>query len=696
MSEEYYHGYRSICSYIRTCKGSCSFSEFLDLYQKTIKDSPPNTDDWNGLQTTWQRRFLGVVKDIIPDEYDNVLAKEYSIIVPAQVMVVALLVDHRTGFEVKSETAKKALMTYWQNIVNEKGRISVINNHISGSLQILDATAKHNTDVIISKVESLNPHEDQLLKEKTSDLEETAEGSTPKRFRYEDAYDNIRSDDESDLDPVTGKFNNDAEIDEFFSSGRNTRDSYKVHEDYNERMVSVPYKNSLDKSDDVLRKATKTGDYDILTTVSLTEQYDNEFFNAIADAIETVRQLPGGSNSIMYYRILDLRPPPLNGNKNDYRATDFLSEQVNNIVRERAKVAVGNLFKPSKGATALLDTLQKFHTNYIDSLCKRMRVVGVVGLIQQLNVDLNEKTIIWRAVPATIEELLKEECKEGTDDEKTMNDNVKMINEKLKVIDVEDDEIQWIFHTIDEVIRIIRTGFLNTSLTERDVDMTLVKPFMDILWGITHLHYGEGESRASRKRRLTTENTGQFGDKFDWLISCYSVRPDNVRGVELGVLENSGPNYPDGSDKVRMQFRKVVKTARDQLSQIIDIIEHECDSSQLPENLVRGLKSLFVVGLHIVSFEIQAHVVYLVEGNIYAVAEIGRVQLPYSMDSLDRVLDMCYLFLRIKAIVSRSKIIVQALMEEAKKPSGSVKNTITKCQVDELGTPSKKIKTRKT
>ena len=61
----------------------------------------------------------------------------------------------------------------------------------------------------------------------------------------------------------------------------------------------------------------------------------------------------------MYYRILDLRPPPLNGNKNDYRASDFLSEQVNNIVRERAEVAVGNLFKPSKSANALLDTLQK-------------------------------------------------------------------------------------------------------------------------------------------------------------------------------------------------------------------------------------------------------------------------------------------------------------------------------------------------
>jgi len=65
-----------------------------------------------------------------------------------------------------------------------------------------------------------------------------------------------------------------------------------------------------------------------------------------------------------------------------------------------------------------------------------MRVVGVAGLIQQLSVDLNEKTIVWRAVPATIEELLKEECKEGTDGEKIMNDDVKMIDEKLKVIDV--------------------------------------------------------------------------------------------------------------------------------------------------------------------------------------------------------------------------------------------------------------------
>ena len=60
-------------------KGSCSFSEFLDLYQETIIDSPPSADDWNGLQMTWQRRFLNAVKDIIPDEYDNILAKVFYI-----------------------------------------------------------------------------------------------------------------------------------------------------------------------------------------------------------------------------------------------------------------------------------------------------------------------------------------------------------------------------------------------------------------------------------------------------------------------------------------------------------------------------------------------------------------------------------------------------------------------------------------
>ncbi|CAB4433295.1 unnamed protein product [Rhizophagus irregularis] len=57
MSEmsEYYHGYTSICSYIRNRNETCSF---IDLYQEMIIHSPPNTDDWSGLETAWKMRFL--------------------------------------------------------------------------------------------------------------------------------------------------------------------------------------------------------------------------------------------------------------------------------------------------------------------------------------------------------------------------------------------------------------------------------------------------------------------------------------------------------------------------------------------------------------------------------------------------------------------------------------------------------------
>ncbi|CAI2187612.1 13237_t:CDS:10 [Funneliformis geosporum] len=119
---EYYQGYTSICSYISNHNETCSFREFVDLYKEMIIDSPPNTDDWSGLETAWEMRFLRSVKDIIPEKYDDIHAK------------------------VKSEISNKSLMYHWQNIVNEKGQKSVINNHISGSLKILDATAKHNVN----------------------------------------------------------------------------------------------------------------------------------------------------------------------------------------------------------------------------------------------------------------------------------------------------------------------------------------------------------------------------------------------------------------------------------------------------------------------------------------------------------------------------------------------------------------------
>jgi hypothetical protein len=37
--------------------------------------SPPNTDDWSGLETAWEMRFLRNIKDIIPEKYDDIHAK---------------------------------------------------------------------------------------------------------------------------------------------------------------------------------------------------------------------------------------------------------------------------------------------------------------------------------------------------------------------------------------------------------------------------------------------------------------------------------------------------------------------------------------------------------------------------------------------------------------------------------------------
>ncbi|CAG8593569.1 17307_t:CDS:2 [Funneliformis caledonium] len=51
MSEEYYRSYTSISSYIRNRNKNYLFHEFVDLYQEMIIESPPNTDNWNSLET---------------------------------------------------------------------------------------------------------------------------------------------------------------------------------------------------------------------------------------------------------------------------------------------------------------------------------------------------------------------------------------------------------------------------------------------------------------------------------------------------------------------------------------------------------------------------------------------------------------------------------------------------------------------
>ncbi|RHZ75672.1 hypothetical protein Glove_212g30 [Diversispora epigaea] len=156
---ENYCGYTSVCSYINQSQDECSFSQFLDLYREIIIKAPPNPKKWNSLEVVWKGRFLKVTREVIPDKYDDISAK------------------------VELETSKRSLMNYWQNILIEKKRITVLNNHTYASLKILSKAAKSSADMILSKLsKEFNQVENEearsLRKHKVVDDDDLSETET--------------------------------------------------------------------------------------------------------------------------------------------------------------------------------------------------------------------------------------------------------------------------------------------------------------------------------------------------------------------------------------------------------------------------------------------------------------------------------------------------------------------------------------
>ncbi|CAG8771069.1 20161_t:CDS:2 [Gigaspora margarita] len=62
-TREFYYGYTSILSYIKNRKENSSFQEFVELYYEMIVEASPHTDNWCGLETAWEMRFLRAVKE---------------------------------------------------------------------------------------------------------------------------------------------------------------------------------------------------------------------------------------------------------------------------------------------------------------------------------------------------------------------------------------------------------------------------------------------------------------------------------------------------------------------------------------------------------------------------------------------------------------------------------------------------------
>ncbi|RUS32286.1 hypothetical protein BC938DRAFT_475803 [Jimgerdemannia flammicorona] len=362
-------------------------------------------------------------------------------------------------------------------------------------------------------------------------------------------------------------------------------------------------------------------------------------FADIIQAINEVRAMDYGHHSPMFYRVIDLRSSLLE--VSNVRAADFVQKKSLEVISIPAKFAKGNQFNSPEQIAKLVDILIQIPANTVVEISGLIREEGTIGILRHLMEKVKLGYILTPSLP--LAELL-----EGKKVESVAESQNKIANQ-LKEIDGKNTDVQWVFHVIDEIARIIRSDFLVSKLTERDVDVHFLKPFYGVLWTELTLQTsisGEGESRASRNRRAG--NGG--GDHNDWLFTNYEMVPDNIRGLELGVVENSGVRHVEGTDKALSDCVRAIKTARDQLAHIIRMVQKEYGCDALPDLLVRGLKAIFIVAEHVVGFHVKAHVVYFLGGNVFAVSDLGSERLPHSVETIHGALHMCQLMIRVKVL----------------------------------------------
>ncbi|CAI2185338.1 8260_t:CDS:2 [Funneliformis geosporum] len=145
-STEHYPGYFALLSYLNEREYvNWSYYEFLTLNRDVIILSTPLNTDWNGLDGTWHRRFLNNAEMMLESKDYEILKVKgapvshrpdsgVSVIVLAQVMVVAPLVSHRPD-----------------------SRLNVKRTHILGSLDLLDKAGKYNIEDLSSEFSNSFP-----------------------------------------------------------------------------------------------------------------------------------------------------------------------------------------------------------------------------------------------------------------------------------------------------------------------------------------------------------------------------------------------------------------------------------------------------------------------------------------------------------------------------------------------------------
>lgn len=380
-------------------------------------------------------------------------------------------------------------------------------------------------------------------------------------------------------------------------------------------------------------------------------------------AIGKIREMKDGHESPMWWRILDVRPKTNRLGAATMRAEEFVTEETLKMLAPPELISQRSAIE--KTTDAVLKVVQNMPASQISAQFQEFPFVGTLGVLRNLSLIKGA-----RKNQMTLEELLEDNVDVETDKFGVQSEGgLSFTDEKIQELARHEDIVALAF-CVYESIRYLKSDISHTTMGERTVDMHIFKSYFDILKidDLVHMHYGEAESRASRKRRERTrrDESSQkgYGDHFDWLMASFLLRADGIRGIEMGIAENVG-KHADTDQKAKANSTKVFKGNRDQWEELKCIIQEEAGGS-LMDILLKGLLAIPMIGITLVGLTIRAHLVYCVGGNLFAVSERGRCRAPDTTNSLASAVESVRLFIRIRNVMKHSANLIRALLKKAK------------------------------
>ncbi|KAI8819082.1 hypothetical protein EV422DRAFT_535020 [Fimicolochytrium jonesii] len=191
---------------------------------------------------------------------------------------------------------------------------------------------------------------------------------------------------------------------------------------------------------------------------------------------------------------------------------------------------------------------------------------------------------------------------------------------------ISDKDALYIIQMLGKFVHVIDSGLPAGPLSERDGDAHV---FVDLFAGAAaegiRTHYGEVESRSSRRRR-SVEGKPACGAKCDYLFTSDDIGTDEGWGTEWSVAANVG---------MRRDARS--KNVKDKAGLVTLLRDIHCRlANQMPRDF--GERDTLIHRMHVSGMILQnwtaVHVVVAyVGGGYYACKEMARAQLPTKLDA---------------------------------------------------------------